>query len=219
MNLAKEARKLANFIAGLEEPFLTNYAPDKVCYSHIGALYTDVILQAGLNYNSVVRPRVQRVLTHYPEANTVGAFRNVLLKEGFEKVIKWNHSIKQERMLRLLDFSGTRGIDTCEDLRQFLKKTYSRQSLLEINGFGPKSLDYLLKLLNFDSVAVDRHIYSFVELAEISVTDYHATKKVVEFAADLLEVSRSSIDYSIWKFMSSKDYKSLRSCSQLPLVF
>ncbi|AKD04365.1 hypothetical protein POKO110462_16475 [Pontibacter korlensis] len=211
MNFAKEARKLANFIIGLEEPFFTHYVPDRICYNHIGALYTDVILQAGLNYKSVVKPRVQRVLTHYPEANTVESFSIVLQEEGFEKVIKWKHPIKQERMLRLLEFSDIKGINTSEDLKGFLQNTYCRQSLLELNGFGPKSLDYLLKLLNFDSVAVDRHIYSFVELAEISATDYHATKKVVEFAADLLEVSRSSIDYSIWKFMSNKQSRNINS--------
>ncbi|MDL2290360.1 hypothetical protein LJB95_03040, partial [Paludibacteraceae bacterium OttesenSCG-928-F17] len=53
-----------------------------------------------------------------------------------------------------------------------------------------------------DTIAVDRHIYSYVEQAGIEYKNYEMIKNIVEFAADILNISRRSIDYSIWSHMS-----------------
>lgn len=203
MNLAIEARRLADYIQELklspEEQTRNGYS-----YTHIGALFTDLILQAGLNYKTVVQPRVQRVLLNYPNASTVSRFYDVINNEGIETVIKWRHPDKIRRMHDLLDFSKSKRVETCSDLTIYLSETSNREDFLRIKGIGNKTLDYTLKLLNFDTIAVDRHIYTFIELAGLPVIDYLTTKKIVEFAADILEVSRSSMDYCIWNYMSSK---------------
>lgn len=209
MNFALDARQLADYILNLDL-FEIQHSHATKGYQHIGALYTDVVLQAGLNYRTVVAPRVKRVLTNYPNASTVLGFAEAINKDGIEKVISWNHKEKTNRLSLLIDFSIQNKINTCDDLTHFLGDYSNHEKYLEIKGVGNKTLDYTLKLLNFDTIAVDRHIYSFVEQAGLSTMDYKSTKRVVEFAADLLEVSRASIDKSIWLYMSSRTKKQMR---------
>ncbi|WP_316832931.1 hypothetical protein [Pedobacter aquatilis] len=218
MEIVFEARKLANYIGGLEA-FETVHVESEFCYHHIGALFVDITLQAGLNYNSVVKPRVQRVLLKYPEANTVLKFRDAIEVAGLEKMIRWKNNIKINRLERLIEFALQNQINTCADFKLFLMNKTNRDTFQKLNGVGPKTVDYTLKLLNFDTVAVDRHIYAFVELAEVKSESYAFTKKVVEFAADFLQISRSSMDYSIWRYMSNAERRLVRDNSQLTLVF
>jgi hypothetical protein len=205
MTCVAEARKLANFIIGLES-FKTIYVERETIYDHMGALLTDITLQAGLNYNKIVRPRVQKLLLNYPGAYTVNFFNETIKCYGLENIINWRHPVKINRLNNIISFLLDNRINTCSDLKLFLLKNENRKRILEINGIGPKTLDYLLKLLNFDTVAVDRHIYSFVQLANIETKEYYHTKKIVEYAADFLQISRSCIDYSIWRYMSDKEY-------------
>jgi hypothetical protein len=219
MSCAKDARKLANYINSINDSFQKIPAPDQFSYTHIGALYTDIVLQAGLNYNSVVKPRVQRVLLNYADGYTISKFQELIAKEGLEMIIMWKHPEKLNRMIRLINYSVENDINSCCDLKIHLTEKANRDKLLELNGVGPKTLDYLLKLLKFDTVAVDRHIYSFVEMANIKASDYYHTKKVVEYAADFLEVSRACIDYSIWKYMSDKKVQKEEGHLQLKMEF
>lgn len=201
MNIGKESRKLADYILNLHS-FQIIQSNAKTDFNHIGGLYTDVVLQSGLNYKSVVLPRVNRVLNLFPEAYTVKTFIGLIEKHGPEYVINWKHPVKLNRLFQLLEFSECNNIDNCDDLRNFFYESDNRKKFLQLNGFGPKTLDYCLKILNFEIVAVDRHIFSFVGLAGVPNKDYQATKMVVEFAADFLDISRSSMDYSIWSYMS-----------------
>lgn len=214
MNCARDARKLADYIISLPEIHRACRTVNQFSYYHIGALFTNVVLQAGLNYNSVVKPRVQKVLSNYPQDCTVTKFQVVINKEGLENIINWKHSVKLERFERLLQFAVLNNVDSCSDLELFFYRKESYDHFLSMNGFGPKSLDYLLKLLNIDNVAVDRHIYSFVKMANIDTKGYHQTKKVVEYAADFLNIPRSTMDQIIWNYMSEKRFASCQSqCS------
>jgi hypothetical protein len=206
MSCAREARKLANYITSLRENLHAEESSICFFYRHIGGLFTDIVLQAGLNYNNVVKPRVHKVISEYPHATTVRTFQNVINEYGLDTIINWTHPTKLNRIQSLLDFSKENDIDTCDDLKRFMMPANQRQKFLKINGIGPKTVDYLLILLNCDTVAVDRHIYSFVQLAKVEVKGYEQTKKVVEYAADFLDISRSSLDKCIWRYMSEKNF-------------
>lgn len=65
--LAEYIRRLADF--RLERSPAGNY-------NHMGATITEMILQAGIDYRSVVVPRVQNILRRYPEAATAGGSRS-----------------------------------------------------------------------------------------------------------------------------------------------
>jgi hypothetical protein len=211
----RNARKIADFISNLDS-FECIEVASKPVYSHIGALYTDVILQSGLNYEHVVKPRVKTILQLYPDAITLTSFYAILQSKGTASVLQWKHDEKIQRMGRLIDFSIEQSIDTISDLIQFISEVPNQENLMKIKGIGPKTLDYLMKLLGFDTIAVDRHIFKFVEMAGIPELDYNNTKLSVVFAADLLGISRKTLDVSIWKYMMSKEYIKIQN-SQLSL--
>jgi len=196
------ARKLANYIQHHSDLLLIN--PNECPYSeHIGALFTDVILQSGLNYNTIVAPRVNHVLGSYPNAFSVEKFSTVIESNGIENVLKWKHVVKIKRMQLLLEFCKKNNLNMSYEVKNFLLVKNNQKEFLKINGIGNKTLDYLLKLLNTETVAVDRHIFSFVEKAGIESKDYTFVKMIVEYAADIMDISRRTIDYSIWSYMSN----------------
>jgi hypothetical protein len=201
MNYINDARTLVNYIESLDS-FDIISVPKNQVYSHIGGLFTDIVLQAGLNYNNVVKPRVIHLVFNYPEANTVKGFLNLINIKGLTEIINWRSPIKLQRISDIITFSQCNNIDNCTDLKRFLNIKSNRASFLNLKGIGPKSLDYTLKLLSFDTVAVDRHIVLFVKQAGLQNKDYYSIKSSVEYAADLMDISRTSIDYSIWKYMS-----------------
>ena len=183
-----------------------NFIEPEVCpyKDHIGALFTDAILQAGVSYRSVVRPRVESVLIRFPEAKTVSAFSRVLERYGVKDVLRWNNTAKIRRMEDLVSFCMFHSINTANELTHFLNNESGEKQLKEINGIGDKTCDYMKRLLGFDTVAVDRHIREFLIDADIVYDDYFEIKEVVEFAADFMDMARRKLDYSIWSYMSHK---------------
>lgn len=200
------ARKLIDFI---ENEINLDLIPSNNCPydKHIGALFTDIILQAGLNYKHIVSPRVNNVYNNYPDAYTVKKFLSVIETNGLENIIQWKHEIKLKRINDLVNFCLNNEIDTAQELKEFLVQEENKKDFLSINGIGSKTYDYLLKLMNVDTIAVDRHIYSFLSKAGIETKDYYFSKTIVEYAADIMSVSRRSIDYSIWTYMAYSEKK------------
>lgn len=212
--LAVKVRNLITYI-GKTRDFQMIAAPDCPYRNHIGALLTDVVLQAGLNYQHVVAPRVYKVLSDYPVAYTVNRFLAVLQKHSIETVLDWHDNEKQIRMIRILEFCKTFGIQNSYQLKIYLVNSkLNSEKFKSIRGIGDKTYDYLLKLLGVESVAVDRHVYKFVSKAGIIYKDYNEAKQIVEYAADIMQVSRRTLDYSIWLYMSNK-----KRTAQLELCF
>ncbi|REG89376.1 HhH-GDP family DNA glycosylase [Winogradskyella sediminis] len=201
MQIIESARNLAEFIKSNEEISLLS---ERRYYenNHVGALFTDIVLQAGLNYRSVVQPRVIRVKTLYPEAYNIENLEKILDSVSLNEFLNWSHPTKLDRYKLLIIFCHKNEINTTDDLKSFLNKSHNRKTFLSIKGIGDKTLDYLMKLLNFDTIAVDRHIVGFLETAGLHHVSYYYTKRTFEFAADLLEIPRSSLDASVWNYMS-----------------
>lgn len=196
----KEARTLANYIESMDYCDFNFVAPTP--YNHIGALFTDIILQSGLNYSTVVKPRVARVFRLFPKANTVSAFDHTINENGINYVINWKNEIKGNRILSLIEYCKNEGIEYEKDLRSYLSEKPNCTKLLALKGIGPKTIDYTLKLLCVETVAVDRHIFNFISKAGINSSDYYEVKQIVEYAADLLQSSRIKLDSFIWLTMS-----------------
>lgn len=217
MELITSARELADFIRSTDElEFVVKNNWEG--YNHLGALLTDIVLQSGLNYQTVVQPRVNRVVSRFPETATLTGVISVLESEGAKELLDWNHQVKLDRFNNLIEFCKLQNLESCEDMRSFLYQRSNHDVFLAVNGIGPKTLDYTMKLLAFDTIAVDRHIIGFVEMAGLRHSNYQRTKMVVEYAADLIQVSRSSLDATIWKFMSAKT-KAEENPNQLTLSF
>lgn len=174
-------------------------------YDHMGAILTDTILQAGLNYRTVVAPRVKRVMELYPIAYTTSTFLSIIEQDGANQVLNWQHPEKPRRLYEFTQFLFTLSIESDKDLYNWLMIQGNDQSLLKLRGIGPKTIDYLKNLVNLPAVAVDRHIRTFVLNAGITSGRYSEIQAIVEQAADLLNIGRSSLDHAIWLYMSNKN--------------
>lgn len=196
LELLRAARTVANFATKNGVP--ANYSIGRSTYDHIGALLADSILQAGLNYRSVVKPRVTRILNEFPDADRVSSLICWVKKGSVAYLLDWRHHIKVERFEHLVVFLHNQKIDGSADMRTALNSEHFCTSLRALNGIGPKTVDYMACLVGVESIAVDRHIRSFAVRAGLDNTDYHFLKNAFCFAADFLAIPRREFDAWIW---------------------
>jgi hypothetical protein len=202
MSQAEEnARVLARFITKLGGfPYERR---NVACYAHMGATICDAILQAGLNYRTVVAPRVRAILRRWPSANTTSSFRRLLQRYEIARVIDWRDVEKPRRIVELTEFCYEQSLETETCLQIWLVDDNNAHSLLNVRGVGPKTVDYLKTLVGLPAVAVDRHLRAFVSWAGLDLGDYEEISTVVGLTADLLGVHRGSLDHAIWSYVSN----------------
>ena len=174
------------------------------CYDHMGAMLTDAILQAGINYETVVRPRAERVKSDYPEARTTSGFARILEQNGAEKVLQWKSGAKPERLLSLVALLLRSSIETENQFREWLQRPESRRVLMQLNGIKDKTVHYLFILVGGETVAVDQHLFQFLSDAGLPTRDYETAHKIINDAAGILGVRPSILDHSIWRYMSRR---------------
>ena len=213
---AYQAVKLKNYIYSIQDFKLIQ--PGIYPYRHhIGAILTDIILQAGLNYNAIVLPRVQSIIHRFPEAVTLHDFVGLIDTYGLEDILQFRNFEKLKRMMDLINFLQRNRIDTVTDLMSFVSQNNNLDLLKGIKGIGDKTSDYLMILLGFDVIAVDRHIKSFLHEAAIECKDYLDIKLIVSYTADMMEVPRRCLDFSIWNYKNKKS--SLNKIAYTPNLF
>ena len=71
---------------------------------NICAVLAEVVLQSGMNYNNVVRPRIVRILKNYPDLNTIDKMNNVLDFNKVQEILIWKGKIRIKRFLKLVFF-------------------------------------------------------------------------------------------------------------------
>ncbi|MEO5324005.1 hypothetical protein PV773_11845 [Mesorhizobium sp. CC13] len=201
------ARKIADFASA--EGVSAHSHSVRAYYDHLGAVLADAVLQAGLNYASVVRPRVNRILVHYPHAATSDALVEIIRTGCTTDFLDWKHPVKAARFERIVISVCNAGIKDVDGLRVWLRDDDFCDHLQELHGIGPKTVDYMACLIGIESIAVDRHIRTFAKRVGIDVTDYHYLKKAFCFAADLLSVSRREFDAWIWRRESKPQSRQL----------
>lgn len=102
------AQTVIDYINTLEE--FRFRSPD-LPYDRMGATPTDAILDAGLRYDSVVVPRVQRV-GKIAKARTTTGFLSVLEQRGAASLLSWNDAVKPNRLVSLTHFLANHEIET-----------------------------------------------------------------------------------------------------------
>lgn len=201
LNILEDIQKLINYVKDLND-FVIVETMDG-CYEHMGATLTDAILQAGISYETVVRPRVNLVKTTYPHAQTTSGFKEVLEKNGAENVIQFS-GYKIERLITVVDFLIKENIETEQEFAAWLSKPENITKIKQVKGIGDKTADYLKILVGIETNAVDRHLINFLELAGIPFFKYQTTSEIINKTADMINVRRALFDHSIWRYMSAK---------------
>lgn len=171
----------------------------RVTCNHLGAVLADSVLQAGLNYTTVVRPRVQTILRAYPERNTISSLVSLIQSGGTGAFLNWRHHEKMDRFEALVNYMQMWGIEDVQDLRRFLVCDEFCDAIQTVNGIGPKTVDYMACLIGIDSIAVDRHVRSFAKTIGVENDDYHFLRKSFCCAADLLSLPRREFDAWLWR--------------------
>lgn len=175
----------------------------------MGAVLADSVLQAGLNYAKVVKPRIATILRIFPHATTMSNLVPVIEQEGSSKFLQWEHREKVSRFDNLVGFMAEAEIDSTSELSRALRDKRFRMDIRRVRGVGPKTVDYMACLVGVDCIAVDRHIRSFAELAGLEDDSYDYLREVFSFAADLLSISRREFDASIWRYQSEQTARQL----------
>jgi hypothetical protein len=155
-------------------------------YLHMGATVTDAVLQAGLNYQFTVKPRVERVLRVYPEARTTAAFNALVDDLG--------------ALLTAQD------LQTEEDLRVWLTQVEHRAQLQTIKGIKTKTCHYLQILCgDRNAVAVDVNLRTAFARAGLKVSGDDELADVVRGTAALMAVTPAGLDAALWTWVASRN--------------
>jgi hypothetical protein len=191
---SEQAYRLEEYIRSLPEFTIVESMDGN--YGHMGATLADAVLQAGLSYESTVKPRVISILKKYPESSTTSAFLQVLNDQADAIVSLANLFVQQK-------------VETEGDLKKWLQAPENQSRLQTIKGIKEKTVDYLQLLVGIQTVAIDTHMYKFLAEAGLPTNVYQDAHLWVSQAAELLGHNKAILDYSIWKHMSNKPRKKL----------
>lgn len=201
LSIHDKAKSLAKYIGTLLD---FSYVEPEIPYDHMGATITDAMLQSGLNYKTVVEPRVKTIYKKHPEAKTTSGFLKLLNRIDPKMLLNWKDSEKPNRILKVVDFFVKEGIETERQLKAWLEKETNIAKLDNVRGVGNKTIDYFRILSGISTSAIDRHLLNFLNEAGVHVDSYIEAKEVINRTADLIGKDKSLLDHSIWKYMSEK---------------
>jgi len=185
-------------------------------YEHMGATVLDATLQAGLNYESVVRPRVNRLRQMYPDAKTTTAFFDLLKTVTLQELTNWTNVEKLTRMRCVLDLLRDEKIETESGLAEWLKSEANQQKMKKCRGIKNKTLDYYKLLTGGSVLAIDRHLYNFLRLVGVDIENdqYLRAQNILREVATLLNIEERVLDHSIWKYMTSSTRSAPSVCKR-----
>lgn len=192
--------KLVTFVKELKGFDIVNEIDGN--YMNMGATIIDGVLQAGINYKSTVKPRVESFLAKYPNSVTTTQFIDIFERETVSKLINWKSSAKTERIEVLSRFLQERCIETTEEFGVWLSKESNITEIKKLSGIKCKTADYFKILTGHQTNAVDRHLIGFIKQSGTDVTGYKEAQTIISLAALKLNIEESLFDHSIWKYMS-----------------
>lgn len=169
---------------------------------HLGAIIVDAILQSGINYKAVVKPRVDALRAGHPGARTTSGFLALAKRIGLPTLIHWSGKEKIERILIVARFLRDEGVETRADLKAWLESSINVERLKQLRGIGNMTADYFGMLAGIETIAPDGLINGFIGLAGLKMSSYHDTREILEEVARRLCVSPIALGFSIWEYMA-----------------
>lgn len=197
IEVLRAARRIANY--AIDEGVLFKKKSPRVTCEHIGAVLADSVLQAGLNYSTVVRPRVTAILQAHPNRKTISSLVSLIQEKKTGMFLNWHHHEKINRFEALVVFLRDWGIEYVHDLQACLVSDAFCNTIQTVRGIGPKTIDYMACLIGIDSIAIDRHVRSFAKVVGIDNGDYRFLRASFCCAADLLSLPRRDFDAWLWR--------------------
>ena len=204
VSLDDKAHALLAYIAKTPA-FQTNKEPDYGNYRHMGATISAAILQAGLNWETTVQPRIGRLRTQFPQAETTSGFLRLLTQRGHVDVLTAGRTTRNRNESLGSHISYfPRKWRRRRNLKNWLLQAGNDVRLLALHGVGEKTVDFLKILVRIPTNAVDRHLNGFLAAAGVEASGYRETHDIIDRAADLGGIDRIVFDFSIWRYMAEK---------------
>ena len=173
-------------------------------YNNMAATLSDAILQAGMNYKTVVMPRISDILYRYSNFTSTCDFIILFQTVPIEQIIKWKNKKKQNTLCNLAWLLYNEGVNSEEDFRQWGRVSENEEKLLALDGIGYKTVDYLKLLSGLETIPIDRHLFKFLKDSEIPITTYYDASYIFKSAAKELNIEERLLDKIIWDYMSSR---------------
>lgn len=205
MTIADKANKLVEFIRGMSDFAIVTEIDGN--YQHLGATMADAVLQANMRYETHVRPRINRIRRLFPAAATISGLRNTLAETTAIGFLDWRGTDRAKRFDDIVNLFSAEGIETEDDLSQWLMNEMNLFKLAMIKGIGPKTVDYFKILTGAQTCAIDRRLLDFLSQGGIEISSYDEAKEIINLAADIMGVRRAYFDHSIWEYIGSKSFK------------
>jgi hypothetical protein len=208
MSIEEKAAKLAEYIRGLSDFRIVTEIDGN--YGHLGATIADGVLQANMKYETHVRPRISRIRASFPTAATLLGLKKTLMQETTKLFLDWGGADRVKRFDDIVDLFSSEGIETEDDLRDWLLNERKLPKLATIKGVGPKTTDYFQILVGLQTCAIDRRLLDFLQQANVAVSGYHEARTIINLTADILGVKRAYLDHSIWEYIGKQGPKACK---------
>jgi hypothetical protein len=170
-------------------------------WQHMGAIVCDAGLQAGVRYDTVVRPRVEHLIAAWPDATLSTFEAHIEDPPALEKVLRFKGR-KLDTIRQLTSHLRAEQIDTVQEFSAWLDLPSNATSLFEIKGIKDKTVDYLRLLVGLPGAAVDRHLRRFVQRAWPAATTYVEVHDLVVRAAEAGGHDLGGLEHAIWNYES-----------------
>jgi len=170
---------------------------------NIGAIVIESILQSGLNYNYVVKPRIEKFYNKYESFYSLSQLDFLLQYNSIEDIMGVNNGRKKKALTDLMKLLFKYEVEYIYQLQDVILSPLFVEEFLSIKGIGNKTLDYLMILLGLDSIAIDRHLFKFLKEFDIDLS-YSDSKKLLVKVAEEMDIDLTELDSFIWNEMSSR---------------
>jgi thermostable 8-oxoguanine DNA glycosylase len=156
-----------------------------------------------MNYKTVVLPRVNRILDRYPNYTSIDYFISDLDENTIQEILMWKGVTRQRRFFKLATFLYDQDVYTSQELKSWISIDTNQEHLLQIEGIGPKSIDYLSLLVGNSAIPIDRHLCNFAVMSGVTNTTYSYLSELYKQVCDFLRIEYHKLDCIIWNFMNS----------------
>lgn len=173
--------------------------------NNMGATIIDGILQAGLNYQNVVKPRVDKFKNEHRNIKTTSQFYELISNTDLSELIKMKGQ-KPERIHALVKFLKNEQVETEDDFYTWLENSDNLLRLSNIKGIKSKTIDYLKILTGHkETVAIDTRLVNFIKMCcpDLENVSYEFGHNLLMKTAKKLNVEPATLDFSIWSYMTN----------------
>lgn len=200
MDISKEVEivgKITGQLFDNKKLRLSNKAP----YDNLLLVLVDAVLQQGMNYSTFVLPRIHKLkmnsflLSHFTHIQPD--------EETMEYILQVKNKRKISTLKAVILLLHKERICNIKTLSRWISIKNNQLILLNINGFGPKTLDYMLNLMGHETMPIDRHVFNFLYACGYKTNKYEHATKIFENISKKHQYKKAALDREVWQYMKT----------------